>query len=53
MKYLTHCYDCESQSESNWLSKASSDADWHNTMTGHNGEVYDNDSDSVAYRPGQ
>lgn len=51
-KYLIHCYDCDYLGRSDWLDKASSDASWHNTMNGHNCEVYDDETDSVAYRPG-
>jgi hypothetical protein len=39
MRYLIKCKDCESRSESDWIAKATSDADWHNTMTGHRSYV--------------
>ena len=37
--YETRCTDCVSVHPSNWLSKSMSDADWHNTMTGHDSYV--------------
>lgn len=59
MKYLVRCYDCPvdadadedttAVSQSDWFGKARSDADWHNTNTGHDSFVIDTESREVVY----
>jgi hypothetical protein len=47
--YTISCHDCDSLSTSDWLRKAVSDADWHNTMTGHDSLVTSEETGAVEY----
>jgi hypothetical protein len=49
MRYEILCHDCHDTSQSDWFGKAVSDANWHNTGTGHDAYVTETATGAIEF----